>query len=174
MSTAIIVPATIAQRLREKAERLGMSVDEYLVELLLQDLDPRDKARDYIEAAIDLLKLAEGELEKGNIRQAAEKVWSAAALAVKAYALWREGRRLSSHGELWEYKDRLAGELGDWVTGVFREASNLHTCFYEDWCTRRDVEEVLDAVRRLVDEVVNAVRGAGEPRAEETRAWLHG
>ncbi|RLE86342.1 MAG: hypothetical protein DRJ67_07425, partial [Thermoprotei archaeon] len=56
-------------------------------------------------------------------------------------------------------KDRLAGELGDWVTGVFREASSLHACFYEGWCTRRDVEEVLDAVRRLVDEVVNAVRG---------------
>jgi len=42
-------------------------------------------------------------------------VWSAVALAVKAYALWREGKRLSSHSELWGYKRKLKEELGGWV-----------------------------------------------------------
>ena len=51
-------------------------------------------------AAEDLLGEPREELSKSNIRQVAEKLWSAAALAVKAYAYWREGKRLSNHGEL--------------------------------------------------------------------------
>lgn len=45
-----------------------------------------------------LIGRAREELAKGNIRQAAENVWGAAALAVKAYAAWKEGRRLVSLG----------------------------------------------------------------------------
>ncbi|BEP18346.1 hypothetical protein PYJP_16980 [Pyrofollis japonicus] len=52
---------------------------------------------------------------------------------MKAYALWREGRRLASHRELWEYKDCVAEELGAWVRFVFQRAAGLHTCcFYEE------------------------------------------
>jgi len=56
------------------------------VELLSQGLDPRDRAREYVEVAEDLLRQAREELEGGNVRQAAEKVWGAVALTVKAYA----------------------------------------------------------------------------------------
>jgi HEPN domain-containing protein len=73
--------------------------------------------RIYADAARDLLRQAREELEKGNFRQAAEKIWGAAALAVKAYAEWRKGRRLSSHGELWEYKRIMEREVGEWVYG---------------------------------------------------------
>ncbi len=48
---------------------------------------------------------------KGDVQQAAEKLWGAAALAVKAYASWREGKRLASHRELWEYSKKLINEL---------------------------------------------------------------
>ena len=34
---------------------------------------------------------------------------------MKAYAYWREGKRLASHGELWRYVDVLTEELGGWV-----------------------------------------------------------
>ncbi len=59
---------------------------------------------EYVEVAEDFLRRAREELKGGDVRQATEKVWGAAALAVKAYAKWREGRRLVSHGELWEYR----------------------------------------------------------------------
>lgn len=39
-----------------------------------------------METALDLLEEAREELGKGNVRQAAEKLWGAAALAVKAHA----------------------------------------------------------------------------------------
>lgn len=35
-------------------------------------------------------------------------------MAVKAYAEWREARRLASHRELWEYKRKMEKELGRW------------------------------------------------------------
>ena len=157
LSEAIILRGRIAKRVREEAEKLGVSVDEYVVELLSQSLDPRDRAREYVEVANDLLEEAGEELEKGNIRQAAEKLWGAAALAVKAYAYWREGRRLSSHGELWEYKRRLEEELGDWVSDAWAQANAMHTCFYEAWCAEKDVKNAYKRVEKLVKEVASLV-----------------
>ena len=125
--------------------------------MLTQDMDPKDRAREYLEASRELLSEVREELEKGNVRQAADKVWGAAALAIKAYALWRDGRRLASHGELWEYKSVVAEDLGRWVRVAFQQASSMHTCFYEGWCDKVDVEEALRAVERLVKAVAAKV-----------------
>jgi hypothetical protein len=98
-----------------------------VLELVLRDLDPSDHVRIYADAARDLLRQAREELEKGNFRQAAEKIWGAAALAVKAYAEWRKDRRLSSHGELWEYKRIMEREVGEWVYGSWNAAQSMNT-----------------------------------------------
>jgi len=156
----IIVRGRIARRIREEAERLGVSVDEYLVELLSQGLDPRGKAVEYIEAAEELLKEAQGELARDNVRQAAEKVWGAAALAVKAYAWWREGKRLTSHGELWEYMRVMVKEIGPWVRDAWMYGSGMHVCFYEDWCAQEDVEASMEHVEKLVREVAARIKNS--------------
>jgi len=155
---AVVIRGRLARRVREEAERLGITIDEYLVELMVQSLDPDKRAVGYIEAAQDLLREAREELGKGNVRQAAEKVWGAAALAIKAYAYWRDGRRLRSHGELWEYKRRLAKELGRWVHNSWANATEMHVCFYEGWCAREDIEDALESVERLVREVASRIR----------------
>ncbi len=154
----IVVPANVARRLREEAEKLGLSPEEYLVELALRGLDPPERAREYIEASKSLLEQAREELARGNVRQAAEKAWGAAALAVKAYAAWRDGRRLASHGELWEYMRRVARELGDWVRDAWMYANGMHTCFYEGWCAEDDVKEALKRVERLVTGIERRIR----------------
>jgi hypothetical protein len=159
LGEVVVLRGRIAKRLREEAKRLGVSVDEYIVELLSQNLDPESRAVEYAEAAGDLLEEAREELGKGNVRQAAEKVWGAAALAVKAYAYWREGMRLSSRGELWEYKRKLAREVGGWVHNSWASAVEMHVCFYEGWCAPEDVESALEPVGRLVDEIALRVRG---------------
>jgi len=158
MSAVISVPRTIIERIRREAERQGVSVEEYVIELLSRDLDPEDRARGYAEASLELLSQARGELAKGNTRQAAEKIWGAVALAIKAYAYRRDGKNQESHRDLWEYKNRVADELGEWVGKVFRESSGLHTCFYEGWCTERDVKEVLVEVEKLVKEIASHVK----------------
>lgn len=158
MGEVVVLRGRLAKRVREEAAKLGFSVDEYLVEVLSQGLDPRDRAREYIEAAEDLLKEACEELEKGNVRQAAEKLWGAAALAIKAYAYWREGKRLTSHGELWEYKRRLEDELGEWVSDSWYAANTMHICFYEGWCAEKDVGNAYKRVERLVKELSSLVK----------------
>jgi len=156
--SAIIVRGRIARRVREEAERLGVSVDEYLVELLSQGLDPKDRAREYVEAAQELLQEAREELEEGNVRQAAEKVWGATALAVKAYAYWKEGRRLTSHSELWRYSKELINKLGEWVSDAWNAGNTMHICFYEGWCARDHVELALKRVEKLVKEVASRIK----------------
>jgi len=158
----LFIRGHLAKRLRDEAEKRGFSVEEYLVEVLSQGLDPRDRAQEYISAAEDLLEEAEEELRKGNARQAAEKLWGAAALVVKAYALWKEERRLTSHGELWEYKRRLEDELGEWVSDSWYAASAMHTCFYEGWCTERDAATAKKRVERLVKEVASMIKSGSK------------
>ncbi len=158
MLEAIVVRGRIAKRVVEEAKKLGLSVDEYLVELLSQGLDPRDRAVEYIEVSQELLQEAREELERGNVRQAAEKLWGAAALAIKAYALWREGKRLSSHGELWEYKRKLEDELGNWVSDAWAQANTMHICFYEGWCNEKDVKNAHERIEKLVKEVASRIK----------------
>jgi len=153
LTTTIAIPRNIAKKLRDRARDLGLTLDEYLVEIALQELDPPKRAIEYIEASKELIEDAKKELEKGDIRQAAEKVWGAAALAIKAYASWREGKRLTSHGELWHYSKRLMDELGDWVSDAWAQAASMHICFYEGWCTQKHVEEAMKRVEKLVKEV---------------------
>ncbi|RLE84571.1 MAG: hypothetical protein DRJ39_02900, partial [Thermoprotei archaeon] len=81
MADVIVIKGVAARRLKEEAERLDLSLDEYLLNLLTQNLDPRDRAKEYVEASEELLTEARKELEKGNVRQATEKVWGSAALA---------------------------------------------------------------------------------------------
>ena len=65
---------------------------------------------------------------------------------------------MSVHGELWEYKRRLEAELGSWVYTVWAVANTMHTCFYEGWCSREDVERALGEVAKLVEEVQSRVK----------------
>ena len=151
----------IARKLVEEARRHGLSPEGYVLEMLTQNLDPRERAREYAEAAWELLEEAREELGRGNLRQATEKTWGAAALAVKAYAYWREGKRLASHGELWSYKSVMASELGEWVRDAWGSAVHMHVCFYEGWCDKGDVGRAVKEVRRLVEEVRKKVYSRG-------------
>jgi len=68
-----MLPRRVAEYARREAERLSVSLEEYIIDLLVEGLDPRDRVREYIGAAKEFLEHAREELERGNIRQAAEK-----------------------------------------------------------------------------------------------------
>ncbi len=155
MTDSVIIrfPRSIAERLEREARKLGVSLEEYVFDLVLRDLDPQERAKEYIEVSAELLRKAREELEGGDVRQAAEKLWGAAALAVKAYAEWRDRKRLTSHRELWEYSKKLIEDQGAWVHDAWMSAAGMHVCFYEGWCTRRHVEGALKRIEELVREV---------------------
>lgn len=155
------VPEVVYRELLRGASRRGTSISEHLADIAAEDLDPPDAALSFIEGAKDLLRQAREELGRGDLRQASEKVWGACALAIKAHALHRRGRRIESHAELWAYKNEVAKELGDWVRAVFRQADSMHRNFYENLATREDVEDALREVEKLVETVKRLLEQPG-------------
>ena len=156
----ISLPKRIYERLREAAEEEGVSVEGYLLSLIAESLDPRSRAEIYWEASLELLKQAKEELSKGNLRQAGERMWGAAALAVKATAYRRDGIKLSSHRELWEYVGKLAVERGDEeLTRLWRSISSMHVNFYEGWATKEHVEGALKDARSFVGKLKGVAAG---------------
>ncbi len=96
-AATIHLPHRLAEKLRREALEKEMSLEEYVLELLTKNYNTEEKAIAYIETAELLIGNARKESKKDNIHRASEEAWAATLLAVKAYAYWREGRRLASH-----------------------------------------------------------------------------
>ena len=83
-------------------------------------------------SALHLLEQARQELDRGDVRQASEKGWGAAAQAVKALAEDR-GWQHKSHAALFNAVSRLAREAdNDDLNSLFHVANSLHSNFYEN------------------------------------------
>ena len=97
-----------------------------------------------------MLEQAGRELAAGDVLQASEKGWGAAAHTVKAIAEQR-GWRHERHGDLFTVARGVADELEQpRIRELFSLASVLHRNFYEGWYTEADVESGLEGVRELL------------------------
>lgn len=98
-----------------------------------------------------MLEQGLNELAAGDVRQASEKGWGAAAQMVKAVAELR-GWTHNSHGALYAVIDRLVRDTGDGdIRRLFNAASALHVNLYENWMSAEYVQGGLDDVRRLLE-----------------------
>ena len=97
-----------------------------------------------------ILEQAEREYRAGDVLQASEKGWGAAAHAVKAIAEER-GWEHERHGHLFRAARRIANELDqERIWDLFQVASAQHKNFYEGWLDDEDVEQGLVRVRELL------------------------
>ena len=104
----------------------------------------------YAQAARHLLEQATAEMAQGDVRQASEKGWGAAAQMVKAVAE-RRGWEHRTHAALFRVVSDLAAEAGDDETrNLFAVANSLHINFYENWNTAENVARHLVDVERFV------------------------
>ena len=104
----------------------------------------------YSELSAEYLRKAQEHLAEGDLTQASEKGWGAAATAVKAVA---EARGLDHNGHflLRRILRRLVDESGDdELSEHFGLAEALHINFYEGRLPADDVELYLGHVERLV------------------------
>ena len=93
------------------------------------------------------------ELDRGDLAQASEKGWGAAAQMVKAIASER-GQHHYSHLSLQRIVDTLHRETGDFqLRRQFGIANSLHINFYENRHSYAVIERRLRRVRRFVDRV---------------------
>ena len=97
-----------------------------------------------------MLEQAGRELAAGDVLQASEKGWGAAAHTVKAIAEQR-GWHHERHGHLFTVALIISDETEQpRIRDLFRYASSLHTNFYEGWLSEEDVEKGLEEVRELL------------------------
>lgn len=104
-------------------------------------------------ASVTLIEQAETELAAGDVRQASEKGWGAAAQIVKAVAQQRDLPH-HNHAALYRVVDQLATETGDDdIYLLFQVANQLHVNFYENWNSSENVSRALTAVHRFVEKL---------------------
>lgn len=129
----------------------------------------------YTEDSQNLLAQAQAELDRGDLRQASEKAWGAAALAVKGVAAQRNWNH-NDHGLLFDVVAQLNDERRRVrLDRLFGRASGLHKNFYEDWMTEMAVQEGIDAVKVLIERLERARRppnGGFVPRTDRQQARL--
>lgn len=100
----------------------------------------------YLQTSKELLSKAKAELVQDDLLQASEKLWGAAAHAVKAIAKRRRWPH-DSHRRLFEAVNRLSIETGDRdLTTFFEVAAALHVNFYEVVRPREFIENDLQVV----------------------------
>ncbi len=105
------------------------------------------------ETADEFLLRARAYLEAGDLLQASEKGWGAAAQAVKAVAEAR-GWDHNGHRQLHQTIRRLVDEanqtdLFDW----FSAGNTLHANYYDGFLEAEVIGQYLDRVERLVDDL---------------------
>ena len=105
----------------------------------------------YREQSRTFLEQAFVELEAGDLHQASEKGWGAAAQMLKAVAAER-GWEHGTHRLLYAIVGRLAEETqSNELRDLFDSASALHANFYEGWLDAEWVMSGLNRVQSFVD-----------------------
>ncbi len=118
------------------------------------------QVRHYRDLSAEYLRKARAHLAEGDLPQASEKGWGAAAVLVKAAAEQR-GWRHDSHRALWRAVRSLADETGDrQLLGQFNRAETLHANYYENSLETELVTAYLDEVERLTQQLRRATLGA--------------
>ena len=98
------------------------------------------------------------EVESGDLLQGSEKLWGAAAHAVKAVAEQR-GWKHNGHYYLFKVIKELVLVTGDErLNEAFEAANQLHVNFYEDTLDSDEIDEQAQAVIDLVDMIDAIVR----------------
>ena len=105
-------------------------------------LEPESSEK-YAAMSQRYIEQADEEFEKGDLGQASNIAWGAAALALKSIAEQRRWNH-NKHGLLYDISGQIADELAlPHLRARFRSANAMHQNYYEDWMA---VDEVRDGI----------------------------
>ena len=114
-------------------------------------------AMEHLRTSYRFVEQAQEEFEQGDVLQASEKAWGAAARAVKAAAEQR-GWAHNSHRDLFDIVTKVARETKDQdLKTHFRAANTLHQNFYEGSQNDEFVQDGLQEVVVLVNKLTKFV-----------------
>ena len=106
-------------------------------------LEPESSEK-YADISQRYMEQADEEFLKGDLGQASNKAWGAAALALKSIAEGR-GWNHNKHGLLYDISGQMADELGrPDIRRLFRSANAMHQNYYEDWMAADEVRDGIE------------------------------
>ncbi len=124
----------------------------------------------YTEMSQEYMARAEDYLSKGDLKQASEKSWGAAACALKSIAEER-GWRHQSHSLLFDISNQVIDELGrPDLRDMFQSAKSMHQNFYENWEPEEGVAYALGRIKEYLAELEAVSPEIPDSFVVETRA----
>lgn len=130
-------------------------------------LEPESSEK-YAAMSQSYIEQADEEFEKGDLGQASNKAWGAAALALKSIAE-RRGWNHNKHGLLYDISGQMADELGQPELRVmFRSANAMHQNYYEDWMAVDEVRDGIETAKTYLRELEAAQAAAETAFVPET------
>ena len=146
---SLVLSPPVAEALRKAAG--GRDVEEFLLELLAEKLDPLQRVEIYLKLHEKYLAEAESLCEKGDLAQAGEKYWGAVTALLNAIAEQR-GLPHYSHRDYAVIVGKLYKEVQDKEIVIgFRMAEGLHANFYHNFMEREEFDLHREAVLKLVE-----------------------
>ena len=116
---------------------------------------PEELSNRYRKMSQKYMRQAQEELNKGDLSQATEKAWGAAAESLKSIAAQRRWNH-KNHGLLRDMATQLYMEFGRLrVIDLFGFLENAHTNYYEHRWDRDEVQLHIDRSRELLAELDN-------------------
>lgn len=137
-------------------------------------LEPESSEK-YAAMSQRYIEQADEEFKKGDLGQASNKAWGAAALALKSIAE-RRGWNHNKHGLLYDISGQVADELAlPHLRARLRSATAMHQNYYEDWMAVDDVRDGIEDAKTYLREL-EAAQAATEtafvPETAEQEARL--
>ena len=127
-------------------------------------------ANKYAAMSQEYMTRAEDYLRQGDLKQASEKSWGAAACALKSIAEQR-GWHHQSHSLLFDISNQVIDELGrPDLRDMFQSAKSMHQNFYENWEHEEGVEYAIGRIKEYLAELVAVSPQFPASFAVETRA----
>ena len=124
----------------------------------------------YWNMSREYMERAEGYLRQGDLKQASEKSWGAAACALKSIAEQR-GWQHRSHSLLNDISSQVADELSrPDLHDMFAVPRSLHQNFYEDWLPEEAVVRLVDRTKAYLEELQALPLRMPDSFAVDTRA----
>ena len=124
----------------------------------------------YADMSREYLTRAEDYLRQGDLKQASEKSWGAAACALKSIAEQR-GWHHQSHSLLFDISNQVADELNrDDLRDMFSAAKSMHQNFYENWEQEDGVEYAVGRIKEYLVELESVGAQLPPSFVIETRA----
>ena len=124
----------------------------------------------YAAMSQEYMARAEDYLMQGDLKQASEKSWGAAACALKSIAEQR-GWHHQSHSLLFDISNQVADELNrDDLRDMFSAAKSMHQNFYENWEQEDGVEYAVGRIKEYLVELESVSAQLPPSFVIETRA----